>query len=323
MLVVSEAAARQVVQLRDAIDAVERAFAALHDGAAAVFPVVLGHGLRTTEGWGVKSGVLQSQGVIGAKIGTYWPGNRAKGLESHGSTTLLLDPQTGFPHALVSAAHLTALRTAAADGVAIRYLARPDADTAAVFGAGHQAWFELQAAHIVRPLRRVLVWNRDPGRAEAFAARVREEHGLACEAASAQDAASQADIVITATASHAPLFEGDLIRRGTHVSAMGADAAGKQELDTALLARARLFADVPEQAVTIGEFKTAAREGLIAREAITSIGSVIAGTAPGRRSNQEITVFDSSGMALQDLAVAALALERASAAGLVQSVPLR
>jgi alanine dehydrogenase len=255
------------------------------------------------------------------KVGTYWPGNRQLGLPSHGATTLFLDEATGMPTALVSSGYLTGIRTAAADAVAVKHLARADAATLGVVGAGHQAWFDVLAICEVRPIRRLLVWNRDPDRAEAFAARARTELGLDGESVPLEATVRAADILLTATAAAEPLVLRPWVRPGTHISAMGADSGGKQELDVALVAAGVLFADVIRQALTIGEFQTAARKGMIMDRDIQTLGSVIAGEA--RRPDADaITIFDSSGTAVQDLAIASLAIRRSFELGLGRDVAL-
>jgi ornithine cyclodeaminase len=316
---VSEDVAAEVVTMAEAIGAVEAMFVEYGRGLAEVFPVAQGRGPEADTSFSVKSGLIAGSRKVGLKVGSYWPGNRARGLAAHASTTLLLDPDTGYPEALVAASHLTCLRTAASDAVAVKHLSRPDSRTLAVFGAGHQAWFEVLAVREVRPIGRVFVVNRSGQAAEAFARRIREELGLEASGVSARDALAEADIAVTVTASRGPLFAATLVRPGTHVSAMGADQPGKQELDTALLAGAALFADVPAQAVSIGECEAAFKAGLVAAERITPIGAVLNGAA-GRTSPDQVTVYDSSGMALQDLAVASLALRKAEEQGLVMTV---
>lgn len=256
---------------------------------------------------------------MGLKVGSYWPQNRSQGLPAHASSTLLLDPETGYPQALVAASHLTCLRTAASDAVAVRHLSRKDSRILALFGAGHQAWFELLAVREVRPIETVLVVNRSPKAGDDFARRVQDELGLEARFTECREAVQSADIIVTVTAAREALFEASLVRPGTHVSAMGADAPGKQELDPLLMAKATLFADVIRQSLVIGEYETAHKAGLVTEENVTSIGAVLNG-APGRTSAQQITVYDSSGMALQDMAICSLALAKASEAGLVQTV---
>lgn len=320
MHLVDEATASALVTIDDALEAVEAAFRALDDGDVALFPVVMATAGAHGEVMGIKGGRLRRPGcaLVGLKVGSYWPANRAHGLPAHGSITLLLDPDTGFPRALVAAAALNALRTAASDGVAIRALSRPSSTTLALLGAGHQAWFELRAACAVRPIARVRVWNRTSAHAETLARRARDELGLDAEAADVESALRGADIVITATAAGAPLFDAAWIRPGTHVSAMGADAHGKQELPVRLVAGAQCFADVVAQAIEVGELRAAHAAGLLPEARITAIGTVLNGRAPGRADEASITVYDSSGTALQDLAIAELALQRALARGLAR-----
>lgn len=207
------------------------------------------------------------------------------------------------------------MRTAAIDGVATRALARSRPSCVALVGAGHQAWYELLALREVLPITKVSVWNRGPGAAQAFARRAREELSLEAEATSLGAAARQADIIVTATAATGPLFPADWVRPGTHISAMGADARGKHELDPALVARSVRVADDVKQSLTIGEFEAAHLAGLIRPEDVESLGAVLDRQGRGRQGDDDITVFDSSGTALQDLAVAELALKAALRSG--------
>lgn len=319
MLYVSEETAISVVTMADAIKAIEEVFYDIGRGEAKVFPVVMGHGLMQGTSFSMKSGLLTNRGVVGLKVGSYWPDNRKQGQKAHASTTLLLDPDTGYARALVGASHMTALRTAAADAVAVRHLSRHDSSTLAIFGAGHQAWYELLAICEVRKIEKVFIINRSKETAEAFARRIREDLSIEAAAAEAPEALQQADIIVTVTAAHEALFPAGLVRAGAHISAMGADGEGKQELDPALLAKAELFADVVQQSITVGEYEKAFKTGMIDKERITPLGAVLNGQT-GRASDQQITVFDSSGMALQDIAICALALEKALGLGLAKKI---
>lgn len=319
MLYVSEETASAVVTMADAIEAIEAVFSDIGRGEAKVFPVVMGHGPQPGTSFSMKSGLLTNRGVVGLKVGSYWPDNRKQGQKAHASTTLLLDPETGYAKALVGASHMTALRTAAADAVAVRHLARPDSSTLAIFGAGHQAWYELLAICEVRKIEKVYITNRSIQAAKDFAKRIREQLCLEAAAVEAPDAVEQADIIVTVTAARAPLFDAGLVRAGTHISAMGADGEGKQELAPVLVAKAELFTDVVQQSITVGEYEAAFKAGLIDKERITPLGAVLNGQA-GRTSDRQITVFDSSGMALQDIAICSLALEKACNMGLAKEL---
>ena len=312
MIVISERAARTLIGPADAMAAIEEAFLAVADRDARSFPVVRERIGAGPDLYGVKSGAGTAAGVLGLKIGGYWTGNGARGLTNHQSTTVLTNPDTGQPLALVSSNYLTGLRTAAGCALAIRELARQDARTLGVIGAGAQALFHIQLACLARPFTRLLVSSRDPANARACADAARQ-WGLETEVADIEITARRADVLITITPARAPLVSADWIRPGTHISAMGADTAGKQELDIALVGRARVYVDDWTQAASIGECQGAAREGLLDEARLAgTLGDLLAGRVPGRRDDQEITLFDSSGLAVQDLFIAAHALRAAS-----------
>ena len=277
--------------------AVREALMAAANDEATIFPAVLAHGSEPTNRFSIKSGATAD--LAGLKVGSYWPGNADAGLPRHNSAILLLDQCNGRIAWVIEGGKVNAYRTAAADAVAADALARPDASVLAIFGAGHQALYECRALARVRPVGRVLVVARDHAKGEAFAAILRCE-GLDARPAEARDACEQADLVVTATTARAPLFEAEWIRPGTHVASMGSDAAGKQELPPALFDRAALFCDLPSQSVTIGDLQHYRGN----RERIVVIGDVLSGRKAGRTDKSDITIFDSSGIALQDLHVA-------------------
>jgi ornithine cyclodeaminase/alanine dehydrogenase-like protein (mu-crystallin family) len=310
MLIVSERLARELVSVEDAIAAVAVAFAAAHAQKARSYPVVREAVGRADAVFGVKAGYDGSLPILGLKAGGYWPRNAAAGRSNHQSTTLLFDPDSGQAIALVGANYLTGVRTGAASALASRHLARPDANVLGLIGTGAQSVHQFRAALAVRPLTRILAWDPDQANLAAFGRTVAGQ-GLAFESLDIADVARRADILITITPSLAALVRREWIRPGTHINAMGADTAGKQELEPALVAAASLVVDDAEQAITIGECQHAYRLGLIDRDRLRwTLGAVVSG-AFGRRSAEEITLFDGTGVALQDLAVAALAHNRA------------
>jgi ornithine cyclodeaminase len=302
MILISEADSSALITPELAYAAVRDAFLATMTPEATSFPVVVGHGSDRRNRFTIKSAA--GADVAGLKVGSYFPGNDARGLPRHSSTILLFDQTTGRIGAVIEGAIVNCYRTAAADAVATDGLARPDASVLALFGTGHQAMFEVQAIARIRPLSRLLVVGRDPVRTAAFVERLRAD-GLPSEAATAEAAVRAADIIVTATTSTAPLFQADWVRPGTHVSSMGSDAPGKQELPPELFAKARLFCDLPSQSARIGEFQHAATE-----LPLTAIGAVLNGGAPGRETADDITVFDSSGISLQDLCIGKAILDR-------------
>lgn len=318
MLIVPEAAIAGLVTAADAFVAVEAVFAAMARGDAYNFPVVreaLGEGRQ----YGFKSGLDRAGGMLGVKAGGYFPGNMARGMINHQSSVFLFDPDTGRPVAMVGGNLLTALRTAAASAISIDRLARRDARVLGMVGAGHQAGFQLRAAARVREFDRVVAWNLHPDMLPALG-RVAQEVGLPFEAVTLAELGAQADVIVTITSSPAASLMSDHVRPGTHLACMGTDTRGKQEVEPALLARATVFADETAQSVSIGEAQHAVALGLIAEAGITPLGAVLTGAHPGRTSADEITLFDGTGVGLQDLAVAAKAVELAVARGIAQKV---
>jgi len=310
MILVSNAQVRRYVGIEAIIDAVEAAFGALGRGESALFPVARGTGSDPRHFVAVKSGRDGSTGLIGAKIGSYHPGNSTRGLPTHTSTTILIDDETAAVTAVVEADYLNGMRTAAADAVAARRLAREDARILGVIGIGNQAVFEVEALHAVRPIQRVLAATRSVASDAWFAACVRERTGLVVSFLSAQEVVSNSDIVATVTPAMAPVLSDAWVRPGTHIAAMGADNVGKWELPVELVARSKLFVDDPEQAAMIGEAQHAIASGLLSLETLRrhSLGALVNGAVEGRNDPSDITIFDSSGIAVQDIAAAKAAV---------------
>ena len=318
--VISEDTVRKIVSRELVFDAVRSAFEAVASDHANVFDVVIGTGLNEGEAFAIKSGNERDGKTVGFKCGTYWAGNNDKGLASHGSTILLLDPDSGFPKVLVNASYLNAYRTAAADAVAVASLARSNAAVLGVIGAGHQAEYEIRAIAEVRSLSLIKISTRSEARAKWIADQLRDID-IDIQFTNAETSVRDSDIVVTVTPSQAPLVRDEWVGEGTHISAMGADDVGKHELDTAIAKRASLFADFPRQSIVIGEFQHAFGEGLITSvDEISAMGSVTLGKSPGRVSDSEITVFDSSGIAIQDLMAAAAVYDAAKEMNQVQTI---
>lgn len=317
MLVIPENLIADLVSPEDAFGAVQSAFAAMGRNEARNFPVVreaLGEGRQ----YGFKSGIMP--GALGVKSGGYFPGNAAKGMINHQSVVVLFDPESGVPQAMVGGNLLTALRTAAASAISIDRLARADARVLGIVGAGHQAQFQLRAAARVRRFERVIAWNLHPEMLPRLGA-VAAELGLPFEAVPLERMV-EADAIITITSSPAASLMAAHVAPGTHLACMGTDTKGKQEVEPALLARATAFTDEVAQSITIGEAQHAVGAGLVTSDAITPLGEVLTGAHPGRGSADEITLFDGTGVGLQDLAVAAIAVERARERGLGIDVAL-
>ena len=321
MLIVSEETCKEVVGRADAFEAVEAVFGAMAKGDAYNFPVIreaIGHADAL---YGFKSGFDRAGLALGVKSGGYWPGNAGKGLTNHQSTVFLFDPDTGMLSALVGGNYLTAVRTAASSSVSIAHLARKDAKVLGMVGAGHQAGFQLRAAAEQCDFEKVVAWNVHPEMLPNLG-KTAEEIGLPFEAVERERLGAEADVIITITSAFEPLLMKDWIKPGTHLACMGTDTVGKQEVDSALVAAATVFTDEIAQSVTLGEAQHAVAAGSLSEGDITPIGAVINGVHPGRTSDDEITLFDGTGVGLQDLAVASVAAKIAKERGLATEVAL-
>lgn len=320
MLIVPEAEIAGLMTPEAAFDAVEAVFAAMADGKAYNFPVVR-EALKYEDAlYGFKGGFDRSGLTLGLKAGGYWPNNEKRDLINHQSTVLLFDPDTGRIKAAVGGNLLTALRTAAASAVSIKHLAPKGAKVLGMVGAGHQSAFQMKAAARIGNFEKVLGWNPHPDMLPRLA-KTAEEIGLPFEAVELDRLGAEADVIITIASSFAPMLMNEHVKGPTHIAAMGTDTKGKQELDPALVARARVFTDEVAQATSIGECQHALAAGLIGEGDITQIGRVVTGDHPGR-GDAEVTVFDGTGVGLQDLACAAAVADLAEAQGKAQRVEI-
>ncbi|MDD9718409.1 ornithine cyclodeaminase family protein [Dinoroseobacter sp. PD6] len=321
LVIVTEEICQKVIDRDLAFAAVRDVFGAMARGDAYNFPVIreaIGHEDAL---YGFKSGFDKAGMVLGVKAGGYWPNNMAKGIINHQSTVFLFDPDTGKLKALVGGNYLTAIRTAASSAVSIDQLARKDAKVLGMVGAGHQSTFQLRAAVEQRDFEKVVCWNPHPDMIPNLG-KVATEIGIPFEAVSREELGAQSDVIITITSAFEPLIEAGYIKPGTHLACMGTDTKGKQEVAAELVAKATLFTDEVAQSTTIGETQHAIASGAITQDDVTPIGKVINGDHPGRTSDDEITLFDGTGVGLQDLAVAAVAAEQAVATGAATRVSL-
>lgn len=252
--------------------------------------------------------------AIAAKLITVFPGNHGTAVDSHQGVVVLFDGGDGRPLAVMDASAITAIRTAAVSGVATRLLAREDAADLAILGSGVQARTHVDAMLAVRPFRSVRIWSRNDAHARALARELSARRDIDCQPATdAASAVRGADVVCTVTAAREPVLRGEWLREGAHVNAVGASIPAARELDTAAVRRARLFVDRRESALNeAGDILIPMREGAIAEDHIQAeIGAVLLGSAAGRGSAGEITLFKSLGIAVEDLACAHFLLGRA------------
>jgi len=284
-----------------AVDAVRDAFVAHYRGAWTMPPKVY-----VTN---YPAGDFRAMPALGGghallKWVTSFPGNPVRGLPTVTGLVLVSNAETGELEALLPAGVVTALRTGAAAVLAAETLARAVAATAAVIGAGVNG--RAVARTFVARGRTVAIWDLDRARAEEAAIE------LGCDVAGSREDALDADVVVTVTPGHELVFAEGSLRAGQHVSLMGADGPGKAEIAPRELARTHAFCDEWEQASHSGDLSHAVEAGLLGRDDVTQLGAVLAGEAPGRLNDDEITAFDSTGLAIQDLAIALVALERAT-----------
>jgi ornithine cyclodeaminase/alanine dehydrogenase-like protein (mu-crystallin family) len=317
-LLVGQSDVPRLLPMAECIDAVEGALVALARGEALlplrqVTRLPLDHGLVATMPAHV--GPLRT---VGVKAITVFHGNEGTPFDSHQGAILLFDDAHGRLLSVVDATAVTAIRTAAASAVATRALARPDAAELAIVGTGVQAHTHLEAMLLVRPIRRVRVCGRDGARARRFAADAALRHGVPVEAASSvREAVEGADVVCTVTSAAEPVVQGAWIADGAHVNAVGACVPTRRELDTAAIVRARLFVDRRESALReAGDFLIARAEGAVDdAHLLAEIGDVLAGRAEGRRSRDEVTLFESLGLGVEDVAAAHVVVRNAERTG--------
>ncbi len=309
-----------------AIEAVQKAYIA-HAAGAAFTPHRTAVGVPDQQGTALfMPSYFPAASALGLKVVSVFPENTRLGLPVINGFVALLDPETGAPTTLMDAGYLTALRTGAGSGAATAALARPDAHVLAVLGAGVQAPFQALAVATVRPIDTVLIYNRTRARAEELAenlAAILPGRPRITVAVTAAAAVGQADVVCTATAARAPLFALEDIRPGTHLNAIGSFTPDMQEFPPALCATARVYVDdVAACLAEAGELVAAVREGYTDPSFFTPVGLVLAGQAGGRQDANEITLFKSVGLAVQDMAVAAAVLAAARRLHLGQDIPL-
>lgn len=328
MRVLSGADVRRAVPMAAAIDAVEAAFVSLSAGQADVpLRAHIATPEREATSFFMPARIAgPGPGALGLKVVSVFPHNLGRGEPSIYALVTILDPATGRPVAVLDGTYLTALRTGAASGVATRHMARPEARVLALFGAGAQALPQAQAVCAVRPIERIWLVNRNRDRAQLLAARMRNE-GMTLDlriAPSVEQALAEADVVCTATASPTPLFVDGALRAGTHINAVGAYKPSMAEVPPATVARARVAVDQVRAAwAEAGDLVQARDAGLIDEGHLAGeIGAIAAGRVAGRSDPAQITLFKSVGNAVQDVAVAALALARAEELGLGVEVAL-
>lgn len=304
---------RELLTLDECIVAVEHAFRLHGEGKAAQPGVLSMH--TSTGGFHVKAGLLElTRPYFAAKVNGNFPDNPQRfGLPTIQGMILLCDAEKGSPLAVMDSRDITSMRTGAATAVAAKYLARRDSHIVTICGCGNQGRVQLKALAQICRLRKVFAYDKSEEQVSSFAAELSEELAIAVTCVTDLAAAvRQSDICVTSTSSREPLLSLGDVRPGTFIAAVGADNPEKQELHPALMAKCKIVTDVLEQCAAMGDLHHALDAGAVRPADVhAELGEVVAGKKPGRESDEEIIVFDSTGMALQDVAASAIVYEKA------------
>lgn len=323
-LILSQRDVAALLSIEECTDSVEHVFRLYGEGKTKI-PGVLGVPAHEG-GFHIKAGVLQlDRPYFVAKINANFPQNPKRlGLPTIQGVVVLSDAENGYPLAVMDSTEITAQRTAAATAVAAKYLARPESKTLTICGCGIQGRVSLRALRRLFPLEKVFAYDVDSTRSEKFADDLSAELGIAIKALDQLgDKVLQSDICVTCTPSKQFFLKPEHIAPGTFVAAVGADNEEKQELDPTLLGRSKVVVDLVDQCATIGELHHALEQKVMTKDQVyAELGEVVAAAKPGRTSSDEVIVFDSTGMALQDVVTAALVYEKAKQQGAGTTIEL-
>ena len=306
----------ELLRLEDCIIAVEKIFRLQGEGKMPASGIL---GIKAAAGGlHVKAGILPgAKSYVVAKLNTNFPGNSARfGLPTIQGVIVLLDAENGCPLAVLDSIDVTIKRTAAASAVAAKYLARMNSSVGTICGCGQQARAQLRALHSVRPLKKVYAFDLNEHAAQNLAEELADELHLEIEPVrDLRRAIQQSDICVTCTPAREFFVHKEDVPPGTFIAAVGADDAHKQEIDPTLMASAKVVADHLEQCCTIGDLHHAISAGMMRKENVhADLGEIVAGRKPGRTSDDEIIIFDSTGVAIEDAIAAAVVYEKARAA---------
>jgi ornithine cyclodeaminase len=312
---------RSCVGIDDAaLRAIEEAFVRLSRGEATVPPPMEFYVPEKQGEVHIKSALVQGMSSYALKIASGFYGNAAIGLQNSSGIVIVSSAETGYPQALLlDNGYLTDVRTAIAGAIAAKYLANEDVETVGIVGVGIQARFQLEALALVRSFKRVLAFGRKAAAAEAYCREMSTKLNIPVKVApSIRELVRAADVVVTTTPAKAPLILADDLHPGLHITAMGSDLPGKQELDPGILVRAdRLVCDRKSHAIKSGELQHGFACGLLSEASdIAELGEIIAGIRPGRRSERDVTVCDLTGIGVQDTAIGLLAYQECWRKGL-------
>lgn len=325
LIILSEEHTKVLLEMEEVIETVENVYKEKSEGSGVIFPLVFHEFERGVADMDIKSGTLDEMGVYGLKLVSWFGENARNNLPALSGVVMLFDRNNGLPIGLINAEHMTGMRTGAAGAIGAKYLARKDSKIMLMVGAGHQAFYQIRAMQTVFPeLEKIMVY--DPinlENAKNFIDNFSYKKDLIeyIPVSDLEQSVSCSDIIVTATPSRKPLIFKDWIKKGTHLSCMGSDMEGKQEIDPELLKISKLVSDDISQSISVGEFELAIKSRAISeKDIISEIGDVLEEKKLVRTSADDITVYDSTGIALQDIAVGYMAIKKAEELSISEKV---
>lgn len=327
-LILTRQEVMSVIDMRETIDAVRNVYKLKSEGKAVIWPLVNYEFKEEHAAMDIRSGYIKGEQLHGLKMLNNFPENREKGLPPFNGIMMVYDSNTGIPIGILDASYITCMRTGAAGALGVDLLARKDAKSLMILGAGKQAPFQIAATLLLRPEIET-VYIVDPLSYEAavdFAGKIEEQlksefhfetvNAKFIAVESIETAVRQSDAIITVTPSRKPLIKKEWLKPGTHLSCLGSDMETKQEIESTISKEARIFTDDKAQCIRVGEIEIPLKEGVIAEADIAGeIGDLIAGNIAGRENDEQTTLFDATGLYILDLVTAKAAIKRAKEAG--------
>lgn len=330
VLILTREQIKQVIDMREVLEKVRGVYQLKTEGQSTIWPLVNYEFADKNAAMDIRSGyVMGEEQLHGMKMLNNFPGNIEKGLQPFNGIMLVYDSNTGIPIGIMDASYITCMRTGAAGAVGVDALARKDAKTLMILGAGKQAPFQIAATLILRPeIDKVYIvdpvnYPQAQGLADRITDQLREEFDVDASKVqfiaeeSTEKAVREADAIITVTRATRPMIMKEWVKPGTHFTCLGSDMEGKQEIDEALFADAKVYADDRAQCVRVGEMEVALAKGIISKEDVVGeIGDLLSNRVKGRENDEEITIFDATGLYILDLVAAKVAINKAKEAGI-------
>lgn len=345
--ILNQSMVKEVLSLKNTIETVEAVYRGKAEEKSTIWPMIFYEFEPGVADMDIKSGYMKELGIYGLKLVSWYGQNPPKNLPALYGTTMVFDSATGAPVGIVDAEYITGMRTGAAGAIGSKWLAKNDSENLLMIGTGHQALFQILSHIIAVPsIKKIRIFDPiDEKKAKEFAEIAKEKlkqllQQVKTEPVDAEFLAKieqlviessddlaivtgQSDIIITATPSRKPIIQSQWVKKGTHISCVGADMSGKQEVESELFTRARVFVDDRQQAISVGETESPIKEGVITEaDIVGEIGEVLIGSVKGRLTAEDITIYDTTGIALQDLAVTKQVLDKAQEYGIGQTADL-